>query len=160
MPQIGQPAPDFELPNQDGQRIRLSDYRGQKVFLFVFPKANTAGCNAQACGLRDAFPRFEETHAVVLGLSADSPETLKQWKQDKNLPYDLLSDPDYAVHKEWGARGLSLLNVVEIPLTLRSFWVIDENGIVTDRKVGTTPSGSVRRALGTVKLTAPKYENQ
>jgi peroxiredoxin Q/BCP len=154
MPQIGQPAPDFELPNQDGKPIRLSDYRGHKVILFVFPKANTAGCNAQACGFRDEFPRFEEANAVVLGLSADSTETLKQWKQDKNLPYDLLSDPDYAVQKVWGARGLSLLNVVDIPLTLRSHWVIDENGVITDMQVGVSPGNSVKKALGAIKRPA------
>jgi len=154
MPQIGQPAPDFELPNQDGKPIRLSDYRGHKVILFVFPKANTAGCNAQACGFRDEFPRFEEANAVVLGLSADSPETLKQWKQDKNLPYDLLSDPDYTVQKAWGARGLSLLNVVDIPLTLRSHWVIDENGVITDMQVGVSPGNSVKKALETIRLTS------
>lgn len=153
MPGIGQPAPDFELPNQDGQPIRLSQYRGQKVIVFVFPKANTAGCNAQACGFRDEFPRFEEAKTVVLGVSADSRETLKQWKQDKKLPYDLLSDPDYAVQKAWGARGVSLLNVVvDIPLTLRSYWVIDENGVITDMQVGTTPGGSVKRALGAITL--------
>ena len=154
MPGIGQPAPDFELPNQDGQRIRLSHYRGQKVIVFVFPKANTAGCNAQACGFRDEFPRFEEANTVVLGVSADSRETLKQWKQDKELPYDLLSDPDYVVQKAWGARGVSLLNVVvDIPLTMRSYWVIDENGVITDMQVGTTPGSSVKKALDAVKAT-------
>jgi peroxiredoxin Q/BCP len=156
MPQLGQPAPDFELPNQDGKRVRLSDYRGKKVILFVFVKANTAGCNAQVCGFRDEFPRFEEANAVVFGLSADSPETLKRWKQDKQLPYDLLSDPDYAVQKAWGARGLSLLNIVDIPLTLRSYWLIDENGIITDRQVGATPGGSVKKALQTIKPASAK----
>ncbi len=152
MPQIGQPAPDFELPNQDGKAVRLSEYRGQKVVVFVFPKANTSGCNAQACAFRDEFPRFEEANAIVLGISADSPETLKQWKQDKKLPYDLLSDPDYHVQKDWRARGLSLLNVVELPVTVRSYWVIDENGIVTDMQVGVTPGGSVKKALEAVAI--------
>lgn len=152
MPQIGQPAPDFELPNQAGKAVRLSDYRGQKVVVFVFPKANTGGCNAQACAFRDEFPRFEEANAVVLGLSADSQETLKQWKQDKKLPYDLLSDPDYRVQKDWRARGLSLLNVVELPVTVRSYWVIDENGVVVDMQVGTLPTGSVKKALEAVTI--------
>ncbi|MBI5668125.1 MAG: peroxiredoxin [Chloroflexi bacterium] len=156
MPQIGQPVPDFELPNQDGQRIRLSDYRGQKVVVFVFPKAYTGGCNAQACGFRDEFPRFEEANAVVLGISADSPETLKRWKQDKKLPYDLLSDPDYRVQKAWQARGLSLLNIVDLPITVRSYWVINEDGIVTDMQVGTLPTASVKKALAAVEGSAAK----
>lgn len=152
MPQIGQPAPDFELPNQDGKAVRLSDYRGQKVVVFVFPKANTGGCNAQACAFRDEFPRFEEANAVVLGLSADSQETLKQWKQDKNLPYDLLSDPDHTVIADWGAWGVSLLKLVNLNMINRSYWVIDENGVVVDMQVGTLPTGSVKKALEAVTI--------
>lgn len=152
MPQIGQPAPDFELANQDGKAVRLSDYRGQKVVVFVFPKANTGGCNAQACAFRDEFPRFEEANAVVLGLSADSQETLKQWKQDKNLPYDLLSDPDHTVIADWGAWGVSLLKLVNLNMINRSYWVIDENGVVVDMQVGTLPTGSVKKALEAVTI--------
>ena len=156
MPQIGQPAPDFELPNQDGQPVRLSDYRGQKVVVFVFPKANTGGCNAQACAFRDEFPRFENARAVVLGISADSPETLKQWKADKELPYDLLSDPQHKVIADWGAWGVSLLKIVNLNMINRSYWVIDENGIVVDMQVGTTPTASVQKALNAIGQSAAK----
>ena len=97
MPDIGEQAPDFELKNQNGQTVKLSDYRGKKVVLFAFPKAGTSGCTTQACGLRDEFPQIESANATVLGLSPDMPEELLKWKQDENLPYDLLSDPDHAV---------------------------------------------------------------
>jgi peroxiredoxin Q/BCP len=147
MPDIGQPAPDFELTNQDGKRVRLSDFRGKKVILFAFPQAFTAGCNAQACGFRDEFPRIQTANAVIFGLSPDSPETLKKWKTAKNLPYDLLSDSDHRVLDSWNAWGRSLLNLVTIPRTTRSFWVIDENGTIIDGQVGITPSESVTRAL-------------
>src|SRR5215203_5849046 len=100
---IGEPAPDFTLPNQDGQLIRLSDFRGKKVVLFAFPRANTMGCNAQACGFRDEFEEFRTNNAVVLGISCDPQQALQDWKMGKKLPYNLLSDPDHVVVEPWGA---------------------------------------------------------
>ncbi len=150
MATIGVTAPDFELPNQDGKMVRLSDFRGQKVILFAFPKAFTPGCNDQACGFRDEFPRVETANAVVLGISPDKPETLKKWKEAKRLPYDLFSDAEHKTLGAWSAWGWSLLGLVTIPLTTRSVWVIDENGVVIDAQVGIRPGESVRRALTTV----------
>jgi len=147
MPQIGEAAPDFELLNQDSQPVKLSSYRGKKVILFAFPQAYTANCNAQACGFRDSFPKIEAKGAIVLGVSPDKPETLKKWKQDKNLQYDLLSDPHHNVLDAWNAWGRSLLGLVTIPRTNRSFWVIDENGVIIDAQLGIAPSASVERAL-------------
>ncbi len=147
MPQIGEAAPDFELLNQDSQPVKLNDYRGKKVILFAFPQAYTANCNAQACGFRDSFPKIEAKGAIVLGVSPDKPETLRKWKQDKNLQYDLLSDPNHNVLDAWNAWGRSLLGLVTIPRTNRSFWVIDENGVVIDAQLGIAPSASVERAL-------------
>ena len=105
MPAIGQQAPDFELLNQEGQLLRLSDLRGQRVILFAFPKAATTGCTTQACGFRDNFPQIEAGDAVVLGISPDEPAALLKWKQEENLPYDLLSDPQHEVLEAWGAWG-------------------------------------------------------
>ncbi|MBZ0303941.1 MAG: peroxiredoxin, partial [Anaerolineae bacterium] len=128
MVEIGQQVPDFELPNQDGQPIRLSDYRGQKVIIFAFPKAGTAGCTAQACSFRDTFPQIENAHAVVLGLSADTPDELKSWKIQHKLQYELLSDPDKHVIGELGAGDNSLFGIISFPGAKRSYWVIDEQG--------------------------------
>ncbi|MCA9908864.1 MAG: peroxiredoxin, partial [Anaerolineae bacterium] len=105
MPKIGESAPDFELPNQDGKPVKLSDYRGQRVVLFAFTKAGTPGCTAQACALRDEFDELRAADAVVLTISADSREALAHFKRNRNLPYDLLSDPEHAVLKAWGAYG-------------------------------------------------------
>ena len=151
MPAIGERAPDFELPNQDNKSIKLADYRGKKVILFAFPQAFTWGCNNQACGFRDQFPKFEAQNAVVLGISPDTPDVLNRWKQEKGLQYDLLSDPEHKVLDEWSAWGRSLLGLVTLPRTTRSVWVIDEDGNVIDAQVGITPAESVRRALAVVQ---------
>ena len=147
---IGQQAPDFELLNQDGERTRLSEYRGRKVILFAFPKANTPGCNAQACGFRDEFFTIQSSRAVVLGISPDSVELLRRWKTQKNLQYDLLSDPDHQVLKAWGAWGVRILGLVKVPMVNRSLWVIDEAGVIVDEQINVNPGESVRRALTAV----------
>src|SRR5512133_3295068 len=132
MPVIGEKAPDFELRNQDGKLVKLSDFLGKKVVLFAFPKAFTGGCTTQACGLRDTFPQIQSANAVVLGLSPDQPDYLLKWKQAENLPYDLLSDPDHKVLEAWGAWGEKTNYGKTYLGVLRSHWIIDENGIVAD----------------------------
>lgn len=147
MPTIGEPMPDFALPNQDGQTVRLSDFRGKKVVIFAFPQANTGGCTAQACAFRDEMPTIEAGNAVVLGLSSDPQPALKSWKKDRNLPYDLLSDTDHQVLETLGAWGIPVFGVIKLPRALRSYWVIDENGILIDMQVGVGPKASVEKAL-------------
>jgi peroxiredoxin Q/BCP len=151
MPSVNVPAPDFELPNQDGKLIKLSNLHGKKVILFAFPQAYTGGCTAQACGFRDEFPKIESVPAVVLGISPDSQSTLKDWKRDHNLPYDLLSDPDHKVLDQWSAWGMWLFGMVRLPRTVRSVWVINENGIVIEADVGISPAESVRKALEAIQ---------
>lgn len=152
MLEIGQQAPDFELLNQDGQPVRLSDLRGKKVVLFFFPKANTIGCNAQACGFRDEFETIRAANAVVFGVSADSVETLRRWKADKNLPYDLLSDPSHQMLKQWGVWGIPMLGLVKIPVVNRSYYVVGEDGRIIAGKVNIGPQDSVRQALEAVDV--------
>jgi thioredoxin-dependent peroxiredoxin len=155
MPNIGEAAPEFELLNQDGQRVRLSDYRGKKVVIFAFPKADTAGCNAQACTFRDEFPKISANNAVVLGVSADTPEELRRWKQNRKLPYDLLSDRDHTMLTAYGAWGMSMLGLIKVPIINRSYWVIDENGVLIDQQVGVMPKTSVEKAIQALN-EAPK----
>lgn len=147
MPAPGQQAPDFELLNQDGAPIKLSDFRGQKVILFAYPKADTPGCTTQACGFRDEFPRVQAGNAVVLGISPDKPEDLLKWKAKKDLPYDLLSDPDHAVLEAWGAWGEKSMYGKKYFGVIRSHWVIDENGVILDEQLKVSPEDSVMRAV-------------
>lgn len=146
MPAVGEKAPDFALKNQNGETVRLSAFRGQKVVLFAFPKAGTSGCTTQACGFRDQFPKIEVAHAVVLGLSPDEPGDLLKWKQDESLPYDLLSDPDHAVLEAWGAWGEKSMYGKTYMGVIRSHWIIDENGAIADAQVKVSPAESVERA--------------
>lgn len=147
MPAKGQPAPDFELLNQDGKTIRLSDFRGKKVLLFAYPAAGTPGCTTQACGFRDAFPRIEASNTVVLGISPDKPKDQLKWKQAENLPYDLLSDEDHAVMEAWGAWGEKSMFGKKYMGVIRSHWLIDENGIILDERLNISPKDSIAEAL-------------
>ena len=147
MPNIGETAPDFALPNQEGKEVRLSDFRGKRVVLFAYPKAGTSGCTVQACGFRDEFPRIEAANTVVQGLSPDTPKDLRKWKTKENLPYDLLSDPDAAVLSAWNAWGEKSMYGKKYMGVIRSHWVIDENGVVIDAQVGISPKDSVELAV-------------
>lgn len=147
MPNVGEAVPDFELPNQDGHMVKLSDFRGKRVVLFAYPKAGTPGCTTQACGFRDAFPQIEAGNAVVLGISPDSPADLKKWKEKENLPYDLLSDTEHRVLEAlnaWGERSMFGNKFMGV---IRSHWVIDENGNLLDEQLKVSPKKSVELAL-------------
>jgi peroxiredoxin Q/BCP len=98
----GQQAPDFELPDQDGRAIKLSDYRGQRVVLYFYPKADTPGCTTQACGVRDHLPDYSKAGAVVLGISPDPVAKVKKFHDKQALNFALLADEGHAVADEYG----------------------------------------------------------
>ena len=147
VPEIGDIAPDFELKNQHGAAVKLSDYRGQKVLLFAYPKAGTSGCTVQACGFRDNFAQIETADAVVLGLSPDEPAALAKWIDDENLGYDLLSDPSHSVLETWGAWGERSMYGKKYMGVIRSHWIIGEDGAVLDAQVKVSPKKSIEKAL-------------
>lgn len=147
MPAIGELAPDFELLNQDGETVKLSDLRGKKVVIFAYPRAATPGCTTQACGFRDAFPKIETQNAIVLGLSPDEPADLKAWQDAESLPYDLLSDTEHTVLEAWGAWGERSMYGNTFMGVIRSHWVLDEEGRVIDEQIKISPKDSVKKAL-------------
>jgi peroxiredoxin Q/BCP len=103
---VGSPAPDFAVKNQDGKLIRLSDFKGKKaVLLSIYPKDDTGGCTRQACALRDGVKTFEDKDVVILGVSRDSMESHKKWIEKINLPYDLLADTEGDLHQAYGFEG-------------------------------------------------------
>ena len=147
MPVVGEVAPDFELKKQDGETVKLSDYRGKKVLLFAYPKAGTPGCTTQACGFRDNFAKIETANAVVLGISPDEPEDLAKWIEAESLPYDLLSDPDHAVLEAWDAWGERSMYGNTYMGVIRSHWIIGEDGTVLDVQIKISPKNSIEKAL-------------
>jgi thioredoxin-dependent peroxiredoxin len=98
----GDDAPKFELPDQHGRLVRLADFRGQTVVLFFYPKADTPGCTAQACGVRDHRSDYEQAGAVVLGVSPDSVKRIAKFDDKYGLAFPLLTDEDHAVAEAYG----------------------------------------------------------
>lgn len=130
MLQIGMKAPEFTLLNQNGESVRLSDYRGKKVVVYFYPKDNTPGCSRQACAFAAAYECFRSKDIVVIGISKDSIASHLKFTQKYELPFILLSDPDlqaieaYGVWQEKKMYGKVSMGVV------RSTFIIDENGII------------------------------
>ncbi len=98
----GQPAPGFELPDHDGRTVKLSDYRGQRVVLFFYPKADTPGCTTQACGIRDHLADYSQAGAVVLGISPDPVAKVKKFHDKQGLNFALLADEGHRVADAYG----------------------------------------------------------
>ena len=130
MLEIGTKAPDFELPDQNGQMHTFEEYRGKKVVLYFYPKDNTAGCTKQACGFGELYPHFEEKGAAVIGISKDSVASHKKFEAKYKLPFTLLSDTEltaiqaYDVWKEKNMYGKKTMGVV------RTTYLIDEEGMI------------------------------
>lgn len=102
-PAVGKAAPAFSLPNQDGKKVSLKDFKGKKnVVLYFYPKAMTPGCTVQACGLRDSKRRYSSAGTVVLGVSPDSPERLTKFREKEDLNFDLLGDEDHTIAEKYG----------------------------------------------------------
>ncbi|SEH10634.1 thioredoxin-dependent thiol peroxidase [Thermoleophilum album] len=101
-PKPGDTAPDFELLDHRGEPVRLSDFRGQRVVLYFYPRAHTPGCTTQACGVRDNYDRYREAGVVVLGVSPDPPSRLASFAAKHDLPFTLLADPDHEVAERYG----------------------------------------------------------
>ena len=130
MLETGTKAPEFNLPDQNGQLHSLSDYKGQKVILYFYPKDNTSGCTKQACGFADRYPQFKEKGAVVLGVSKDSVASHKKFEEKHALPFVLLSDPELIMIKAYGAWGEKKLYGKTSYGTVRTTYIIDENGMI------------------------------
>ncbi len=119
----GQQAPEFSLPDQTGEMHSLSDYLGQKVLVYFYPKDDTPGDTKEACGLRDSYATYESAGIVILGISFDNAEAHQKFIAKHALPFTLLSDLDQSVAKTYGAKG-------PYPLPLRKSFLIDKTGAI------------------------------
>jgi len=151
----GTPAPDFELPDQDGNPVRLSGSRGRRVVLYFYPKADTPGCTVQACGVRDHAPDYAAVDAVVLGVSPDSVRAVKKFHDKQGLNFTLLADEGHRVADEYGVW-------VEKSMYGRTYWgnqratfVIDEEGVVRHVIPKVSPKTHDEEVLRALAALAP-----
>lgn len=139
--QVGEMAPDFELSDDQGKRVRLSDLRGRRVVVYFYPMDDTPGCTTQACGFRDTIPEIEEANAVVLGISPDDVQSHQAFKAKYQLPFTLLVDQDHAVAEAYGVWNQ------EHGFPTRSQFIIDETGRLVDVQVPVRAGESAPKAL-------------
>jgi len=126
----GRPAPDFTLTSDSGEAVSLSSLKGSPVVLYFYPKDDTPGCTAQACGIRDAYGEFEDAGAIVLGVSPDGEASHAKFKEKYELPFTLLADADHAVADEYGVWGEKTFAGKTYMGVERSTFVIDPDGNV------------------------------
>lgn len=130
--EVGQQAPDFESKDQDGNTIKLSDYKGKKVVLYFYPKDNTPGCTAQACDLRDNYEALQKAGYEVIGISSDSGKSHQKFIQKFDLPFTLLADEDKSVHEKFETWVEKSMYGKTYMGTARTTFIIDENGIIAE----------------------------
>jgi peroxiredoxin Q/BCP len=152
MLQTGDQAPEFTLTADDGRVVRLADFSGRRVVLYFYPKAGTPGCTKQACAVRDVYGQIEAENAVVLGISPDDPQALVKFRQDYDLPFILLSDPDHAVAEAYGAWGEKKAFGRTYEGIIRSHFAVDEEGRIGDFKVKVKPEKTADLALQLIQL--------
>ncbi len=129
---IGDNAPDFQCLDDSGNFVKLTDYRGKKLVIFFYPKANTPGCTAQACNLRDNFELLKDDGFTVLGVSSDSVKSHEKFVIKYDLPFDLIADEDKSIHKKYGTWIEKKMYGKSYMGTARWTFIIDENGIITE----------------------------
>jgi peroxiredoxin Q/BCP len=143
----GEPAPDFELESDVGDKVRLSSLRGRPVVLYFYPKDDTPGCTTEACEFRDAYDVFRERGAEVLGVSPDDVTSHEKFKTKHELPFTLLADPDHKVAEDygvWGERKYAGKSYMGIN---RSTFIIDADGKVARAMLGIKPAGHASEVL-------------
>lgn len=136
----GQQAPEFELPNHDGEPVQLAEYEGS-VVLYFYPKADTPGCTREACSFRDSWNRFEEQNIAVVGVSTDSVSDIEAFKQKHDLPFELLSDENgdvAAAYESYAGTNDS---------ARRNTYVIDENGVIESIYEDVTPDSHAEKIV-------------
>ncbi|ANU54552.1 thioredoxin-dependent thiol peroxidase [Acutalibacter muris] len=130
MLEVGTKAPEFTLPDKDGNMVSLADFAGQKVVLYFYPRDNTPGCTRQACAFAGAYEEFKNINAVVIGISKDSVASHQKFAEKHGLPFNLLSDPERAAIEAYGV-WQEKKNYGKVSMgVVRSTFVIDENGVI------------------------------
>ncbi len=152
VPEVGQAAPDFETRSDSGEKVKLSDFRGKRVVLYFYPKADTPGCTTQSCAFRNDYSAFQSKNAVIIGASPDTTEEQAAFKAKYNLPFTLLADVGHPIADAYGAwQTFRVTNRagVEVDVTgiKRSSFIIDENGIISYVAMGVDPANNSQEML-------------
>ena len=128
--EVGDKAPSFSLPDANGNKVSLNDYRGRKVIVYFYPAASTPGCTKEACDFRESLGELADAGFDVVGISPDKPEKLAKFRDNEKLTFPLLSDPDRKVLTAWGAYGEKKMYGKTVQGVIRSTFVVDEKGRV------------------------------
>jgi thioredoxin-dependent peroxiredoxin len=153
MPEVGEVAPDFDLPHGE-ERIRLGDYRGRKVVLFFYPQAFTGGCTTEVCSLRDEHESIAAANAVILGVSIDDEETQQRFGREYGVPFPLLADQGGEVARSYGVFGITRPNASVLEQARRVTFIIDEQGRIARRIDSVTPDEHGREISQTLSELA------
>jgi peroxiredoxin Q/BCP len=147
MLKVGEVAPDFELEDDSGARVRLSDLRGKTVVLYFYPRDDTPGCTKEACSFRDSWAGVKASGAVVYGLSPDTVEKHRAFRDKYGLQFPLLSDRDRSVMKAYGAFGAKIMYGREVEGVIRSTFIVGPDGKVTRVFPKVRPEGHAAEVL-------------
>jgi peroxiredoxin Q/BCP len=143
----GDVAPDFTLPDADGNPVSLASFRGQRVIVYFYPAAMTPGCTKEACDFRDNLAGLGEAGTAVLGISPDAPAKLAKFRDKEQLTFPLLSDPDHVVHEAYGVWGEKTLYGRKSVGVIRSTFVVDPDGKIAQALYGVKATGHVARLM-------------
>lgn len=147
----GDKAPDFRLSDQDEKDVNLADYKGRKLLLYFYPKADTPGCTKQACNVRDARKELADLGVDVIGISPDAPAKQKKFNDKHDLGFSLLSDQDNAIAKAYGAWGEKSMYGKKYEGIIRSSLLIDEDGKIVETWYKISPKDTVPKAFEAIK---------
>lgn len=150
----GTPAPDFTLLDQDGTAVSLGDLRGTKTILYFYPAAMRPGCTTQACDFRDNLSSLQGAGYRVIGISRDEPSKLAEFRERDGLSFTLLSDPEHAVHSAYGTWGEKMNYGKVVEGVIRSTFVLDEEGVITEALYNVKATGHVARLRKMLGLAA------
>lgn len=151
LPQVGKLAPDFTLLSDSGESLTLSSLRGKPVVLFFYPKDDTPVCTVEACELRDAFPQFDASNAVILGISPDTVRKHVRFRSKFGLPYQLLADTEHAVAELYGVWGEKMLWGRRYMGILRTTFVIDAEGKIAHVFEKVTATGHAQEVFAVIE---------
>jgi thioredoxin-dependent peroxiredoxin len=149
MPKLkpGDKAPEFALTDQRGRTVRLKDFRGKRLVVYFYPKADTPGCTTQSCAVRDAHPALSKLEAAVVGISPDAPPRQQKFDEKYDLGFPLLADEDHKVASAWGAWGEKSMYGKKYMGIVRSALVVDEKGKIVDAFYKVSPKDTVPKVI-------------